>query len=118
MFRRFTIGAIFLFFLPFSAAPQETPLRPALGSILALQSESNLGGGVGACDGAIPLRGDPAATAPDQAMLLSACGSVTLAAGELEKSRMFLDHALRLWENLLGASHKQVATTTLDLATV
>src|SRR5437870_2614779 len=118
MFRRFAIGGVFIICLPFMAAPQETPLRRSIGSILALQGERKLADALGACDAAIPLAGDTAATAPDQAVLFSACGNVSLAAGELEKSRAHLENALRLWQNLLGPMHKQVAATTLDLATV
>src|SRR5882672_8475781 len=116
MFRGFAIFTLFVSSLPAPAAPELSPLRHWHASILETQAQGKLADARSACDTALSLAENPAADAVEQATLFTTCGNLWSLAGELTRSRALLESALTLWQKVFGATHSQVAATSLDLA--
>ena len=116
MHRGFAILTLFVTSLPALPAREETPLRHSIGLIMEMQAQDRLADARIACDAAMPLTEDLAARQVDQAMLFTTCGNICSLTADLQKSRMFLERALTLWEKIFGPMHRQVGATTLDLA--
>src|SRR6185503_3341487 len=117
MYRGFAIVILFWASLSASPAPEKTPLQYATDRIVEMETQSRLADARIACDAAVPLTEDPAARQLDQAMLFSTCGNV-YATADSDRSRLFLDRALTLWEKNLGPMHRQAGATNLDLASI
>src|SRR5205823_4705263 len=101
---------------PAFPAPEETPLRRAINRIFEMLAQIKLADAGVACDTAMPLAEDRAASGAEQAMLFTTCGNLFSLTAELQKSRTLLERALSLWETIFGSTHRQVAATALDLA--
>jgi tetratricopeptide (TPR) repeat protein len=117
MSRRAAIFALFLTAIPsVLAALEETRLRNSTTTIMQMQRQGKLAEARNTCEAALPLAGN--ADAGEQATFFAICGNLYSFAGELTTARMLLENALNLWEKLFGATHHQIASTTLDLARV
>src|SRR5215467_12867699 len=114
--RGLVIIALFLTSAPAFPAPEETPLRRAINQIFEKLTPTNLADARAACSAAMPLADDPGAAGAEQAMLFTTCGNLLALTSEPQKSLTLLERALTLWERILGATHRQTASSTLDLA--